>query len=116
MGTGYALGEVFYYGFDSDSVLLLQTAPDAAAAMATSFAYAGLEFGASASTFTSVCSLRRITGKTYLGITFSHSLNATKMPPLCWLNVMPRCVLPVLRRREHTQLKVLADAPNSSPA
>ncbi|KAK9903294.1 hypothetical protein WJX75_002096 [Coccomyxa subellipsoidea] len=40
--------------------------------MVTSFAYAGLEFGASASTFRSVCSLRRRTGKTHLGITFSQ--------------------------------------------
>ena len=51
VGIEYALGEVFHYGFDSNSVLLLQTAPGAAAAMATSFAYAGLEFGASAGTF-----------------------------------------------------------------
>ena len=116
MGTGYALGEVFYYGFDSDNVPLLQTAPDAAAAMATSFAYAGLEFGASASTFRSVCSLRRRTGKTHLGITFSQHRGGIFVAFKLWLNVMPRCVLPVLRRREHTDLKVLADAPNSSPA
>ena len=85
MGTGYALGEVSYYAFDSDSVLLLQTAPNAAAAMATSFAYAGLEFGASAGTFRSMCSLRRRTGQTHLGITFSQHSSGIFMAFKLWL-------------------------------